>query len=189
MNQKQFRRWRKLAVLMIVSFLILPVIGSRWSSSTAAASSVNQSTNSIGTTAEMTDAISVALDLAESSGLIGEPDEMYISKGVYSEFMPPGTLESSYADHTVWVVWFKAEFLFNGISVSNFPVDNLYIYIDANTGLPFERLAGKSSVEEFSQKPWTKVSKSDIGKFPIPKFASGAGAEVLPLKPTATPAK
>jgi hypothetical protein len=115
-----------------------------------------------------------------------DPDDIQIAKGTYSEFMPPGTLDSVYKERSVLVVQIKAKFLLNAPGASDMPVDYLYIYIDEKTGMPFEIVAWTQPIQDFDQKTWVKVSKDDIGKFPVPDFASSESAAVDSISPTPT---
>jgi hypothetical protein len=179
---RQQRRLHKTALIVVATLLVLIVAWSqRLSPPTARATNAYQDK-------EMTDAITVALDVARSRGLAGDPDTMYIARGTYWEFAPPGTVETSNPNQDVWVVWLKAKLLFRDYDVRDIPVEDLYIYIDADTGLVSEILAVRSPVEEFYKKPWAQVNKNDIGKFPIPKLTSGSsttvGATATPVKPS-----
>lgn len=177
-----------IALLMVVLLLALVAIGSQGPTQAAIASNTGQSLTEMGVTGQVTDVISVALDVAKSSGLTGDPSDMYIAQGVYKELRGPSVLESIYDDRIVWVVRLDAGFAFDGYGVSAFPINHLYIYIDAETGFALGRSAAKSPVEELNRQSWVKVSKSDIGKFPIPKFVpDGSGADSP--GPTATPAQ
>ncbi len=187
---KQLRRWYPISLLIAVPLLILIVGEGQWSPPAAGATNTSASRMiSAGTVAETTDVISVALSVAHSSGLVGDPNAMYISGGVYKDFRLPNTLASPDDSRRIWIVRLDAAFLFDGYGVTDMPVNYLYVYIDADTGLSFARSAGKSPIEQFSPQVWTKVTLSDIGKFPIPKFVPGDNVSTAPLRPTATPAQ
>lgn len=180
MKQQRRRRY-PIGLLVALPLLILIIGESQWSHPAAGASNT-----SAGKT-ETTDVISVALSAARSSGLVGDPDAMYISEGVYKDFRLPNTLESSDDNRKMWIVRLDADFLFDGYGIADMPVNHLYVYIDADTGLPFARSAGKLPIEQFSQRAWNRVTLNDIGKYPIPKPVPSDGT--APLKPTPTLAK
>lgn len=175
------------AVLFVA--IAMSIAGDQGALLRARANIAYQSILDVQPSSKMTDAISVALNVAKASGLSSDPDDMQITKGIYWELMPPGTLDSVYRDRSVLVVQIKAKFLFNGPGVSNMPVNYLYIYIDEKTGVAFEEVAWTQSIQDFDQKTWVKVSKNDVGKFPIPDSASseGIGADSVGPTPTLVP--
>ena len=174
------------ALLITLSLFMLIVVGSQWTLPSAGANNADFTADrSEGST---TDVISVALNVAKSTGL-SDPDEMHIARGIYDEFTPPEVIESVDAGRDVWVVWLNGKFLFNWVDAHNMPVNNLYVYVDAKTGLPFEIRAEQSPIEKFRSKTWSKVSKSDIGKFPVPKVAPGEENGISSPSAPPTPAK
>lgn len=186
---RQPGKWRSVVSLIAVVLFVaiaISIAGNQRSLLPAKAGSAYQTVLDVQPSSKMTDALSVALNTAKASGLSTDPDDIQIAKGTYSEFMPPGTLDSVYKDRSVLVVQIKAEFLFNAPGVSNMPVNYLYIYIDEKTGVPFEDLAWTQPIQDFAQKTWVKVSKDDIGKFPIPDFASSESVGVNSDGPTPT---
>jgi hypothetical protein len=188
MNQQR-GQWRQVVSLLAVMLLVVVAIsiaGNQGSLLPAKANSAYLSITDLQPGSKMTDAISVALDTAKASGLTIDPDDMQITKGVYRDLLPPGTLDSIYNDRSVLLVQIKAKFLFDGYGVSAMPVNYLYIYIDEKTGMPFERLAGLEPIQQFDQKTWVKVSKNDTAQFPIPDFASSESATGESLGPTPT---
>lgn len=183
------KRQRVIALLMVFPLLALIFMVSRESAQNAKAGNALQSIIQMKAVGEVTDVINVALDVAKSSGLTSDPTDMYIAHGVYSELRDPSILESVYDNRMVYVVRLDTSFSFDGYGVTALPVNHLYIYIDADTGFPLGRSASKSPIKELDQKSWIKVGKSDIGKFPIPKFTPNEDTGIVPLKPTPTLAK
>jgi hypothetical protein len=188
MNQ-QHRQWRRVVVRIAAGLLIIVIIAilvGRWSSLLVRADNASQSVVDGQPSSKLTDAITVALNIAKARGLLGDPEDIQVAKGMYSELMPPGTADSADKDRSVLLVEIKAKFLLNWPGVSNMPANYLYIYIDEKTGMPFENLAWTQSIPSLDQKTWLKVSKNDTDKFPIPDYAANQAVGVNFVGPTPT---
>jgi hypothetical protein len=198
MNQQRFQRSRTIVFLAVWLSFTLLAAAANWSLSAASASNVRQSMNGLSTVADSanvvsvavdsTDVISVALEESKLRGLVGDPEQISIVHGALSNFSLPG--DEFPAERTVWLAWIKGTFFLNWPGADNRPANNLYVFIDADTGQAFQFLGAMSPIDQFNPKAWINVSKNDIGKFPIPKFVrSGGNAGVAPQRPTPTPVK
>lgn len=133
-----------------------------------------------------TDVLSVALRVAQAHGLQGEPTAMYITSGAYQSLQGSATdaAETVYDTNTVWLVQIQSDINFSGYGVRNKPMKYLYIYIDTVSGLPFQVTASPQQLSDFNGFAWQRVTKADIGKFPVVEYTSDtSGAS---SRPTAT---
>ncbi|MBI4670627.1 MAG: hypothetical protein HY741_03030 [Chloroflexi bacterium] len=126
-------------------------------------------------TAKMTDVIAVALEKAETAGMKNSPKEMRIVSGVYREFERPGESDSFYDKKRVHVVWIVSEpYKIVLPGARNQVVSHLYVFVDSETGQAFEFRYGEKPSPQLEQIAWQRVTKADIGKFPVPVFSYDA---------------
>lgn len=181
MNQRHV--WKKNSVLVLLFLILFTLVATGRSSPNALANYGLQSSMN-----EQVDLISFALDQASLKGLTDEPKEISVFQGNINDLALPG---DEYYDHeTVWLVWLKGKIIPTWPTMYSRPnpASNLYIFIDAKTGQAFQFLASDFPIEELSQKSWISVSKNDVGKYSIPKFAydeaeGGLGPTPTPVKP------
>jgi hypothetical protein len=139
------------------------------------------------TMASTTDALTVALDVAQAHGLKGDPAEMYIVRGRYSQLKPPSVAEGPDDSRNVLLVWLKAKYTYQSLNGHVFQADHTYVYIDTDTGEVFLEGGGPAPIKGLDLKPWQKVTKADIGKFPVPRKVSGSTNQTSSPQPTITP--
>lgn len=103
------------------------------------------------------------------------PKEIRIVSDVYKTFERPGESDSFYDKKRVYVVWIVSEpYKIVMPGARNQVVSHLYVFIDAETGQAFEFRYSEKSILELDQMAWQRVTKADIGKFPVPVFSYDA---------------
>jgi hypothetical protein len=122
-----------------------------------------------------TNALAVAIKTAKATGLVNDPQEIYVASGNYNTLSDPDTSSARFDNRNVWLVWMKAPYqLKNGLLTTtqqNYQVSDIYVYIDKLTGNPFEfRWAAGGPLPWLQTVAWQSVTLQDASQFPIPVY-------------------